>query len=134
MLNKKETISYWKKKVWTVFSLYIRLKDADENSYSVCCTCSKRFYYKKIQAGHFIPGRHNIVLFNEELVHPQCFSCNFYLRGNPREYDKFMRKKYGDAKVEKFDNLSKGKAKIKQFTIPELQVLYEKYKDLLKNL
>ena len=135
----KETISYWKKKVWTVFSLFIRLKYANKKGYSRCVTCGKLYFYKRLQAGHFIPGRHNAVLFNEDVVYPQCYSCNFFLYGNPRGFDKFMRDKYGDEKVKEFDKLAKGlRGNTKQFTIKELEELYKHYKKesdkLLKNL
>lgn len=34
-----------------------------------------------MQAGHAIPGRHNAVLLDEEIVKPQCVGCNVLGRG-----------------------------------------------------
>lgn len=130
--SKLKSISKLKKDVWKLFSLWIRLKDADWRGNNVCVTCHKTYPYKKLQAGHFIPGRHNAVLFNEDLVHPQCYSCNFFLGGNPREYDKFMRQKYGDERVEEFDLLGKGKKNgHKEYTIQDLEELKKVYTEKL---
>lgn len=128
------TISRLKKKVWKVFSQYIRKRNADKNGYTYCVTCKRKKFWKELQAGHFIPGRHNIILFDERLVHPQCYHCNCFLFGNPREYDKFMRKKYGDEKVAEFDKLGKYRGNIKQFTVEELNKLYDNYSKKLKQL
>lgn len=132
--EKIQTVGFWKKKLWTIFSLWIRTKDA-KKGYNYCVTCGKLYSIKKLQAGHFIPGRHNAVLFCEDLVHPQCYSCNIFLRGNPRAYDKYMREKYGDEKVMKFDELGKShSSSLRQYSIPELKQLYEYYKEKLANL
>lgn len=131
--KKSKTISKLKKEVWKWFSLFIRLRGADKNKYNICCTCGKKKYYKELQAGHFLSGRHNVVLFHEDLTNPQCYSCNFFLGGNPRAYDAFMRKKYGDVKVQEFDKLSKGRAENKTFTEKELLQMIDKYKTIVGN-
>lgn len=128
------TISGYKKKVWKVFSQYIRKKDADKNGYAICVTCGRNKYWKELQAGHFIPGRHNAILFDERLVHPQCYHCNILLSGNSRNYDAFMRKRYGDKKVAEFDKLGKYQGNVKQFTVKELNKLYVYYSNKLERL
>lgn len=134
-MKKKPTLTKLKKEVWKLFSLWVRLRDADFQGMNTCCTCRKKYHYKKLQAGHFIPGRHNAVLFHEDLVHPQCYSCNFFLGGNPREYDKFMREKYGNQKVEEFDLLGKGKQNgHKEYTVEELEKLKLYYQEKLKKV
>ena len=66
-----------KKKCWDAFSRYIRLKYSD-NGWCTCVTCPKKGWWTGdgFQAGHGISGRGNGVLFLEEVVRPQCFSCN----------------------------------------------------------
>ena len=76
----------YKKETWKLFSLYIRLKYADDNGYVSCCTCGIKKHYKEMQAGHFIAGRNNSILFEEKCVHPQCGRCNVYKHGNTVEY------------------------------------------------
>jgi hypothetical protein len=104
----------------------------DDYGFNRCITCGVRKYYKELQAGHFIPGRHNAILFDERGVHPQCFHCNMSvavggLNGNPRKYDAFMRKTYGDGVVAELDALDMTERK---FTPQELIDLREKYEAL----
>ena len=132
--SKNPTIQVLKKICWKLFSEWVRRKDADWRGFVACSTCKKIFHYKKLQAGHFIPGRHNRVLFHPDLVHPQCYHCNVGLRGNPREYDKFMRQKYGNKKVEEFDKLGKYKGNTKQFSIQELQNLIQNLTEKIAKL
>jgi hypothetical protein len=122
---KANTVSSLKKKVWTAFSLHIRKKYADWRGYETCVTCGKKDHYKNLQAGHFIQGRHNQVLFDERNVHPQCVKCNVFKSGNLVEYYGFMLKTYGQDVIDELRKLDK---KNKQFTIKELEKLLKKYK------
>lgn len=45
--------------------------------------------YSEAQASHAIGGRHNAVLFDEEIIRPCCVGCNVFLRGN---YQVFITK------------------------------------------
>ena len=45
--------------------------------------------YEDAQAGHAIGGRHNAVLFDEEIIRVQCCGCNIFKRGN---YQVFITK------------------------------------------
>jgi hypothetical protein len=75
-----------KQAAWDAFSKYIRNRDKK------CVTCPRG---EAQQAGHFIDGRHNAVLFSERGVHGQCYHCNVGLKGNKLEYWLFMEKTYG---------------------------------------
>lgn len=125
MMKKKVTksVSQLKKKAWTLFSIHIRTKYADWRGYVACVTCGIVKHWKEMQAGHFIPGRHNSILFDERGVFPQCYRCNISLKGNPRAYDAFMRKYHlKDIKIlEKLDTINK------QFTPKELMEIIQKY-------
>ena len=95
MAPKKElTMTQWKKKLWPVFSKYIRTRDCIKTSGSPlrgrCVTCNKLYPIKKLQAGHFIPGRYDAILFDEEQVHAQCYCCNMKLQGMWHKYYLFM--------------------------------------------
>jgi len=117
---KKKTVSWYRKKAWTVFSKWIRERDK-----GVCYTCQRRGLHGSIyHAGHFISRRHNATLFNEMNVHGQCINCNMWDYGNSGVYAQNLIRDYGK---EKFDELvAKGKT-IKQFTIKELENIIEKY-------
>lgn len=84
----------WIKWLWPVFSKYIRTRDCIKTSGSPlhgrCCTCGKLYPFKKLQAGHFIPGRTDAALFDEEQVNAQCYRCNIKLQGMWHKYYMFM--------------------------------------------
>lgn len=124
----KSTIKTYKAGVWYEFSLYIRSRDSDNNGICTCCTCGKKMFWSGVecQAGHFVPGRTNNILFDERIVHSQCSRCNEYLGGNHWEYRKFMKSKYGysDEILEEFHSL---KHVIKQFTLEELKVMKKSF-------
>lgn len=90
---KKLSNAQLKKKLWSVFSQYIRKRDK-----GVCFTCGKTglsgHYY---HAGHFIPRAVGglALFFNETNVNGQCVTCNIYLQGNQYIYGQ----KLGEEKV-----------------------------------
>lgn len=129
------TIKSYKKGVWEVFSLYIRARDADKNGIVRCCTCNKQVFWKGVecQAGHFVPGRTNSVLFDERIVHGQCSRCNEYLGGNLWEYGRFMIRTYG-FDYEQLDKLNALKNVVKQFKLDELKEMKKLYKAKLEIL
>jgi hypothetical protein len=64
---------------WRLTSIYIRLRDADQNGICTCSTCKYQgFYYKsKIQAGHFVKKScGNLTEYLEQNIHAQCAECN----------------------------------------------------------
>jgi len=118
-----------KKDVWDVFSRFIRYRDCMRTTgckdWGLCITCSRRYHFKLLQSGHFIPGRHNANLFQEKGVHAQCYNCNINLRGNTLEYRRQIIKLYGEG----YDEILEEEAKeIKKFTREELENLKNYYK------
>jgi len=103
----KATTTAAKKRAWDRFSQWIRVKKGIETTkypfVGICVTCYKQFHIRALQAGHMIPGRSNAVLFQEELVNPQCVACNEGLHGNPKKYRKVMVLKYGEEQVSRWE-------------------------------
>lgn len=126
-----------KKKACAEFSRYIRLKYADNNGNNHCVTCGVVKHYKEMQAGHFVDGRNSTVLFDEMLVHPQCFHCNSKhmgcLSGNKLKYTAFMMDKY-KLTIEQVVELDNLKFKVKKMTDADYEEVYQKYKSLAKGL
>ena len=83
--KKQPSISALKKKLWTVFSLYIRQRDKN-----ICFTCGKYAEGSGYHAGHFISKSVGgiTLYFHEDNVHGQCYSCNINLGGNQYIYGK----------------------------------------------
>jgi hypothetical protein len=136
-LTKKLTSSQAKKKAWTVFSQYIRQKYALPDGQCQCVTCDKWDHWKNLHAGHFIDGRNNSVLYNEKLVHPQCFHCNSKrpgcLSGNKVRYTIFMAHKYC-LTMEEIEALQNLYFKSKPMKPHEHLEVLEEYKEKLKNI
>lgn len=125
---KKLTLGKMKAKVWTVFSLYIRRRDCltttGTEHEGKCFTCDRIYPYKELQAGHFIPGRHSSLIFDERNCHAQCAGCNVFKSGNLVEYYPRMLDKYGPEVIEE---LKAKNREIKKFNQGELQSLFNKY-------
>jgi hypothetical protein len=128
--RKYKGVSYWKAKCWKLFSEIVRAKGC-KNGYGNCVTCGVRKHFSELQAGHFIPGRHNSVLFEWDNVHPQCMKCNVFLHGNLLAYRDYMVKMYGEKTIEA---LREQDQKHVQFKTYQLEALYEELKDIKKSL
>ena len=127
---KKVSISKLKKKAWDMFSLYIRTK-YDHEGDLLCYTCGKQGTIKTMQAGHGIAGRNNAVLFEEDLVRPQCVGCNLFGGGKYAIFMDKLIKEYGE---NKFANLVRMSALTFQYKAKDYQDIYETYKQKLQDL
>lgn len=123
--KKEKSISWWKKKVWIVFSKWLRQKYANSNGIVKCYTCDKSKHWTELQAGHALGGRKNSILFCEKAVRPQCVACNIFLRGNYAEFHARLQRELGVGILEELIALDKT---TKQFTVGELKILFDKYK------
>jgi len=141
-LTKKRVKKITKQKVWEVFSKYIRLKYADKDGYVKCYTCGKEIFWKEVrengivikegaQVGHAIGGRTNSVLFDEEIVRPQCTRCNIFLHGN---YTIFTTKLIKEKGMKWWENKLFNSKKVKKYSQSELKELYEHYKSEVEKL
>lgn len=135
---KKVKVSTLKKKVWKVFSLYIRLRDClyttGTLTHGKCITCNRNYSFKKLQAGHFVSGHGGAIMFLEDNCHAQCMQCNVFEHGNVIAYYPIMVKMYGQKRVDELSNL---KHTISSWTIPDLEKVQkdiQKKIDYLKKL
>ena len=124
-----------KRRAWEAFSKFIRTRDCLKTTgcpdWGLCITCQKRYHIKLLQAGHFIPGRHNANLFSEKGCHAQCYNCNINLRGNILEYRRKIIEMYGGS----YDEiLEKENRKIHKYSIEDLTNLEKEYKIKIENL
>ena len=127
----KNNISALKKRVWKEFSEYIRLKNSDKDGYVQCYTCGKKFFWKEMQCGHGLGGRGNAILFDTEIVRPQCKQCNVFKGGN---YDIFHSKLIEENGLEWFKDKLRQKHSIRKFSPKELEEMLEYYKNEVKKL
>ena len=129
-----------KKEAWNAFSTYIRTRDCirftGDPTQGMCVTCNRPYPFKKLQAGHFISGRGNAVLFDERLVFSQCVGCNgnppYGKGGNYVEYFRFMLDEVGLEKIDEFRHLKNTDKVYKTYDFVDIKIKYElKTKELL---
>lgn len=75
---KKKTISWLKKELDRVFSIFIRQKYADSNGMVRCYTCGVLKPIKEMQNGHFVSRIHLATRYDEDNCRPQCVGCNVF--------------------------------------------------------
>lgn len=127
MLVKNTKIKTLKRKVWNIFSLYVRLRDCDDDGYAKCITCEAVKFWKSdgLQAGHFISREFSSTFLEETNVHAQCASCNMR-SGMPDEYAKFIDDTYGEDERERLRLLKYNHIKRSH---NDWRSLYENYKN-----
>ena len=132
---KQKSAGKLKTEAWDAFSLYVRTRDCLQttncSSFGLCVTCGKRYHIKLLQAGHFIPGRHNSNLFSEEGTHAQCYNCNVNLKGNTLEYRRQIIRLYGLGFDEELERRNR---ETKQYKKHELVALKKHYQQETKKL
>lgn len=141
MPKTKPSISKSKKKAWETFSTYIRTRDCvaygkrhpelNNGLEAPCTTCQRVYPLAKLQAGHFVSGRSNGVLFDERGVNSQCYGCNVREHGNITKYWVWMEENYGR---EVIDELMAQKFITVKFKAWEYDEMREKYQRMTKEL
>jgi hypothetical protein len=73
----------------TIFSIYIRRKDA-VNDIATCVTCGKKDHYKKLQCGHFMSRSNYSTRWEENNVGVQCYGCNISRSGEQYKFSQYL--------------------------------------------
>ncbi len=131
--KKIKTVARLKKDLWTVFSRYIRLRDAISttgmSTEVSCITCYRTYPTVEVDAGHFIASYpHGYIRFDEKNVHAQCKRCNMN-QGEQYLYGLRMIQLYGQEEV---NRLQKEKNLEKKWRASELESLIVQYKAKVK--
>ena len=114
-----------------VFSQFIRLRDADNDGYCICCSSGVRVHWEECDAGHFISRRHLSTRWCEMNVHAQSRYDNRFNQGNAHGYAQFMLNRYGPTV---FDDLERLKNTTRKYTKLELKIMADNYKHKIKQL
>ena len=101
-MARKPTLKSAKKAAWKACSEYVRKSAADRDGIVECYTCGKRAHWKKMQAGHAVPGRGNAVLCELDALRVQCYSCNICKHG---EHHVFLPKLIKELGMERVDEI-----------------------------
>jgi hypothetical protein len=81
------------------FSLWIRLRDADENGCAYCITCGVYKPVKMMDNSHFVGRQHQATRFDEMNCHTACKMCNGFEEGRKAEYEHYLVERYGEQDV-----------------------------------
>jgi hypothetical protein len=129
----KKTISKLKKELDTIFSVFIRLREANEYGYCQCFTCGVVRHYKDgMQNGHFQSRKHLSTRFSEDgNCEVQCVSCNIFGSGQQWKFGMNLDAKYGEGRAVELEFLARTTLKISRAEYEE-KISY--YKNLVSNL
>ncbi len=132
---KTKGLAALKKKLWKLFSEYIRRKYADHRDIVQCISCPTQLHWKESHAAHFVPKSRGLVYYFLEInVHPACPRCNlFAVEMHKINYTTFMQRTYGPNIVEELEALSMTPAKYTRTDYEELIEDYQKRLDELEN-
>lgn len=123
---------YLKDKAWQAFARYIKARYSDKYGMCLCVTCGARHHYQDghhINAGHFVAGRGNSVLFDEDLVRPQCVTCNCAGSGEQYRFAQYLVGSEGKTQ-EQIEELLSRRHKVVKFTDQDLRDIAEKYNNM----
>lgn len=123
------TIPQLIKKLDKVFSIYIRQRNMDENGIVRCITCGRVKHWKEVDCGHYRKRQYMNTRFDEMNCQEQCKRCNAFEQGADVNFRYALVRKYGEEDVLLLEYRSKLSKKWTRF---ELELLIEKYKNLIK--
>lgn len=130
--TKRKSLAYYKRKLWPIFSEYIRRKDADQYGMVKCISCSTIAPWKDLQAGHCLPKSLGLsIYFDERNVKPQCATCNLTLQGNQYQFMRALEAIYGSDISEE---LNEQRRHIRQIKAWEFEEMIDNYQEKLASL
>jgi len=126
-----KTISKLKKELDKWFSLFIRLRDADDLGFVKCFTSNRYYHYKNIHAGHFMSRKHLSTRWCDTNVQPQSIGDNLFGQGEQYKFSIALDSKYGEGTSEELELLARTIMKVSRIDYEE-KISY--YKELVKKL
>jgi hypothetical protein len=113
------------------FSIYIRLRDSDNDGICKCVTCETRKPWRYMDCGHFIKRQHMATRFKETNAHGQCKKCNYFEQGNDAKYEAFIIETYGEKELLL---LQAGRYQTRKLDAFQMKQLEKYYKEKAINL
>jgi len=130
---KLKTVSKLKKELDRVFSIYIRLREANEYGMCQCFTCGVVKHYKDgMQNGHFQSRRHHSTRWNEQNCQVQCVKCNMFGQGEQFKFALGLNAMYGEGTAEELEYLARNTVKLSRADYEEKISYYKQEVDKLK--
>ena len=127
-MAKKVSRSKLIKQLDSIFSIYIRRKDA-VNEIATCFTCSKQDHYKKLQNGHFQSRRHYSTRWDEVNCQVQCAGCNVFKFGEQFLFGQNLDNKFGEGTARRLHIKSQQILKLSDNEIIDMTKTYKNLVD-----
>jgi len=125
------TISKLKKKLDSLFSQYIRIRNADHLGRVKCFTCGVEKHWKEQQAGHFQSRSHHSTRWDEVNVQVQCVKCNMFRQGEQYKFGMYLDQRFGEGTAVELEIRSKTIVKLNRVDYEEA---IESYKQKIREL
>ena len=123
-MAKKLSRSKLIKKLDTIFSKYIRQRDA-KKEIATCFTCGKKAHWKKLQNGHFQSRRFYSTRWDEMNCQVQCAGCNVFKYGEQFTFGLNLDSKFGAGTAQRLHTKARVITKLSTTDIEELISMYE---------
>ena len=127
-----KSISKLKKELDKWFSLFIRLRDANEYGIVQCFTSGRVYHYKKLHAGHFMSRRHLATRWCEINVQPQSAADNLFGQGEQYKFGLNLDAKFGEGTSEELQYKARQTVKLSRIDYEEKISYYKNLVDKLK--
>lgn len=114
-----------------VFSLYIRIKYADENGIVTCFICDNPYHYLRLDNGHYIKRGNKATRFLEENCYPNCKWCNSKHNDNPLPFKEAIER-YKPGLTEYLEEQET--SAVYKYDLTELKQMLITYQAKLKNV
>ena len=127
-MAKKLTRTKLVKKLDTIFSQYIRRKNAVDEI-STCFTCGKQDHWKKLQNGHFQSRRHYSTRWDEVNCQVQCSGCNVFKYGEQFLFGQNLNNKFGEGTARRLHIKAQQTIKLADFELEDMIINYKNFVD-----
>ena len=127
-MAKKLTRTKLVKKLDTIFSQYIRLKNSVDEI-ATCFTCGKQDHWKKLQNGHFQSRRHYSTRWDEINCQVQCSGCNVFKYGEQFMFGQNLDNKFGQGTARRLHIKAQQTIKLADFELEDMIINYKNFVD-----
>jgi len=127
-MAKKLTRTKLVKKLDTIFSQYIRQKNAVDEI-ATCFTCGKQDHWKKLQNGHFQSRRHYSTRWDEMNCQVQCSGCNVFKFGEQFLFGQNLDNKFGQGTSRRLHIKAQQTIKLADFELEDMIINYKNFVD-----
>lgn len=130
---KKEGLSVLIKKLDTVFSEFIRLRDCDDNGTVTCFVTGERVWWRDADAAHFIDRGIMTTRYDEINVHATTVDTNRFEDPykHKEKYRRALISKYG---MDEVHGLEKKSISLQKYVRSDLTWLIDHYSEKVKQL